>query len=314
MNLQEILTTAYFLWPITIGILILICIVGFLFLVSISSIIGISSLGAYYGYHWLKKKGFFSWMSRIFTEQQQNLTDSIGRNIRETFFLKGIENLEDKKAYLFLAHPHGLFSMAPFFHWGIQLGGWSSEKPVKIAIHSIFFKIPFVRELMEANHCIEVNEDEIRTTLESGTSVVVLTGGVQEISQTEPGVLKLVLKKRQGVIRIAKELHVPIVPVLTFGENELFPPLKNTYLQKIQEYLHAWFHIALPVPTWESIQNWFTLLKQPLENPVITYIGHPVQIKKNEGTEQSRKKVISEFERVYKEYRPSHYSENLIIL
>ncbi len=314
MTLQEILTTAYLLWPITIGILVVISILGFLFLLSISSLIGFSTLGCYYGYHWLKKKGFFSWMSRIFMEQQKNLTDSIETNIRQTFVLKGAENLEDKKAYLFLAHPHGLFSMAPFFHWGIQLGHWPQEKPIKIAIHSIFFKIPFVRELMEANHCIEVNEDEIRATLESGTSVVVLTGGVQEISQTEPGVLKVVLKKRQGVIRIAKELHVPIVPVLTFGENELFPPFKHYYLEKIQEYLHAWFHIALPVPTWESIQNWFTLLKQPLETPVITYMGHPVQIKKNDSIELSRKKIISEFERIYKENHPAHYSEHLVIL
>jgi 1-acyl-sn-glycerol-3-phosphate acyltransferase len=314
MVLQEILTTAYLLWPITIGVIVILCILGFLFLISISSIIGFSALAFYYGYHWLKKKGFFSWMWRNFTEQQQNLTDSIGTNIRETFFLKGIENLEDKKAYLFLAHPHGLFSMAPFFHWGIQLGHWPSEKPIKIAIHSIFFKIPFVRELMEANHCIEVNEDEIRATLESGTSVVVLTGGVQEISHTEPGILKVVLKKRQGVLRIAKELQAPIVPVLTFGENELFPPLKHKILEKIQEYLHAWFHIALPVPTWESIQNWFTLLRKPLDSPVITYIGKPIYCKKNEGIEGSRKKVISEFERIYKANRPEHYSESLIIL
>lgn len=309
MNLQEILGVTYLLWPITIFIFILGSILGILLLVSIGGFVALSGLFLYYSYIYLKKKGVFQDLYNWIQKKTTLVTDNIQQNIAGTFHLEGIEKLSEKPT-LYLAHPHGLFSMAPFVHWGVQLGNWPTSVPVKIAIHSIFFQIPGVRELMESNRCIEANENEIRSALESGVSVIVLTGGVEEISKTEAGQLCLVLKKRKGVYRIAKELGIPIVPVLTFGENELFPPMKHWLIQKLQTYLYAWFHIALPIPTWESLRNWFSLVNGPLEPAIVTWIGSPIFPKKD-SVNVLRKKVLGEFEILYKNYKPSHYAENL---
>lgn len=312
MNLQEILGAAYLLWPMTILLFIVCLIIGIVLFLSASGVIVFFGLAFYYMYIYLKKKGFFDFLQSWIQLNTTFVTENLRNNISDTFQLQGTENIPTGPC-LYLAHPHGLFSMAPFVHCGVKLGQWPTEKSVKIAIHSIFFRIPGVRELMESNSCIEANEDEIRDTLESGTSVIVLTGGVQEISETEPGILRLVLKKRQGVLRIARDLGVPIIPVLTFGENDLFPPVQNWYIEKIQTYLRAWFHISIPIPTWDSIVNWFSLLQGPLKPAVTTCIGQQV-LSKKESIEDYRKKVLTEFENLYRSHRPPHYAENLIFV
>lgn len=44
--------------------------------------------------------------------------------------------------------------------------------------------------------------------------------------QTKPGVIHIV--PRTGVFKLALETGTPIVPVLTYGENELFPVIQNS--------------------------------------------------------------------------------------
>ena len=288
MIAQEIVGAVYVLWPVVLAVLVGGFLVGILVALSVGSVVAGGVLAAYYGYLWFKKRGF------------AQMTDGLKRNIQETFVLRGVPPLGGGGPCLFLAHPHGLFSMAPFFHWGLRLTGWPTTHPVRIAIHSLFFSIPIVREIAEAHNAIEATEAEIEAALRAGFSVVLLTGGVREIHETCAGRMRIVLKRRSGFLRIAQRVGVPIVPVLSFGENELFPPVRGAWMDRIQDYLRRWVHVGIPVPTLASVRHWIRLFSEPLTPAVETWIGRAVR-------EPTLETVVAEMERLYAEGRPAAY-------
>jgi 1-acyl-sn-glycerol-3-phosphate acyltransferase len=311
--IQDIVGALYLFWPVTILGATLFFIAGFLFAISIGGLLVIGLLIFYYLYIYLKKHGTFDSLNRWLLTKKIVVGHHLHQNIQETFVLKGDIHGIPEGPLLYIAHPHGLFSMAPFFHWVANLTQWPAEKKVRIAIHSIFFRIPIVRELCESVGAIEATEDEIRAVLEGGESVAILTGGVREISMTEPGRVVLNLKKRRGFAKIAKELGVPIVPVLTFGENELFPPIQGFWTDVVQGYLRAWLGIAIPIPTFASIRNWYGLVRGPLPAKVETWIGTPIQTKKS-SIHLIRTQVIAGFEEIYREGRPEGFPLRMTIL
>jgi hypothetical protein len=117
--------------------------------------------------------------------------------------------------------------------------------------------------------------------------VALLIGGIEELYKTELGKINLVIDKRKGYIRLAKKMGVPIQPLLTIGENELFPFIDNPTWSSIQKTLYDLFHIAAPIPKWSSIKKWMSIVYKPLDEPCITYFLEPVQ-SKNKSEEEIR--------------------------
>jgi 1-acyl-sn-glycerol-3-phosphate acyltransferase len=309
----DLVAYLYLLWPMTVGIICICFIVGIFFAISIGSFVVGFILAVYYGYIYLKERGFFEAVWKTTRENIRILNDRICKNIRETFLVKGHLQEVSEGPVLYIAHPHGLYSMAPFFHWGAGLTDWPRSRPIRVAIHSIFFKIPILREIAEAHGAIEATENAIREHLEKGESVALLTGGIRELQATESGKMRLVLGNRRGFLRIARSLRVPIVPVLSFGENELFPPYRSAWLEWIQGYMKQWFGVYIPVPTVSSLINWISLLQTPLESKVETWIGEAVSTKKG-SLDSIRKEVFRSINTLYKEGKPNGYPETIEIL
>jgi 1-acyl-sn-glycerol-3-phosphate acyltransferase len=306
----DILGLIYLFWPITVGSIIICFLCGLFLAINIGSFLFGFVLIVYYIYNFLKRKGVFTYISKWLTEKSSAISTNLQDNIKRTFVLKG---KGPSQAALYIAHPHGLFSMAPFLHWAVRLTEWPENQTICIAVHSIFFRVPIVCELMEMYGAIEATEEAIRAKLTEGISVVVLTGGIRELHETLPGKMKLVLRSRTGVFRIAKDLQVPIVPVLTFGENELFPPIQSAWMQRVQKYLRSWFGIAVPFPTFASLKNWFSLLQAPLEPQVVTYLGQPILPEKKSVTD-FQQEIFVEFQRVFATGKPVEYTGDLEIV
>lgn len=311
--ISDLVAYLYLLWPMSVGLICMCFIVGIFFAISIGSFVVGFILTAYYGYIYLKERGFFEAVWKTTRENVRILNDRICTNIRETFVVKGNLKGIPEGPVLYIAHPHGLYSMAPFFHWGAGLTEWPCSHPIRVAIHSIFFKIPILREVAEAHGAIEATEHAIREHLKKGESVALLTGGIREIQATESGKMRLVLGDRRGFLRIARSLQVPIVPVLSFGENELFPPHRGAWLEWIQGYMKQWFGVYIPIPTVSSLINWISLLNAPLETKVETWIGDAVHTKKG-SLDSIRKNVFYSINTLYKQGRPDGYPETIEIL
>ena len=275
----------YMIWPLTITCITFCFLGAFLATAVASGMIAALMVVAYYGYHWLRKHGYIQWALQELGTRVEHLHE----NLRATFLLRGHLKEIPTEPVLYIAHPHGLFFMAPFFHWAARVTDWPEGLArVRPAVHSIFFKIPGVRELMEAHGAIEATEEEIERTLRSGDSVVLMPGGVQEIGAER---LTVVIRKRRGYLRIVRRVGCPIVPVLTFGEAELFRPMAG--LDWFHRYCKAWFGLAVPIPSLASFFRWFRLFKEPLK-PVETWIGPAI-------SKPTQKKVIAALRALFEE-------------
>ena len=277
----------YMIWPLTITCITFCFLGAFLATIAASGAVAALLVVAYYGYHWLRKHGYIAWLLQELSTRVERLRE----NLRATFLLRG--HLKDipTEPILYIAHPHGLFFMAPFFHWAARVTDWPEGLArVRPAVHSVFFKIPGVRELMEAHGAIEATEAEIEAALRSGDSVILMPGGVQEIGTER---LTVVIRKRRGYLRIAQRVGCPIVPVLTFGEAELFQPMSG--LEWFHRYCKAWFGLAVPIPSLASFFRWFGLFEKGLE-PVETWIGPAIRM-------PTQKKVIKGIEALFEEGR-----------
>ena len=71
---------------------------------------------------------------------------------------------------------------------------------------------------------ISANKSTLIKTLQhpQKRSIVLVPGGAAEALMAHPGTFKLYLRNRRGFVKLAVETNTPLVPVLGFGENELF--------------------------------------------------------------------------------------------
>lgn len=258
-------------------------------------------------YSILRDLGLLDWLLSRVGKVSSLLSEHVKKNVEDSFVFE-TETEEAKpssKAALYLCHPHGLYGITWFIHFAICLSKWPFEKRPVLAVHSIFFQLPLLRELFKAHRCIEATEKEIEKSLQQGQPVALLIGGVEELHFTEAGKMNLVLKKREGYARIAHKLQVPLVPVISPKENDLFPPTNMWIWRKIQELLYSSFRIAVPLPSLESLSSWLTISYKPFKKPLITYIGTPLN---------SDGKSIQEIQSEYRELVEKFAKEKDILL
>lgn len=89
------------------------------------------------------------------------------------------------------------------------------------------FRAPFIREYILAHGLRSVSRASILHILGSrpGNAVVLVPGGAAESLLAAPGRMDLVLNRRKGFVRVALRAGAALVPVLAFGENEMYSTL-----------------------------------------------------------------------------------------
>ena len=71
-----------------------------------------------------------------------------------------------------------------------------------------------------------------------GESILLAVGGANESLLAHPGACDLVLKRRQGFVRIALLSGASLVPCVSFGENNLYrtaPGGKGSWVRRLQK-------------------------------------------------------------------------------
>ncbi|PIO63776.1 diacylglycerol acyltransferase [Teladorsagia circumcincta] len=134
------------------------------------------------------------------------------------------------------------------------------------------------RELLLLLGCIDASKESIEYVLDSretGRAVVIVVGGAEEALDAHPGYHTLVLKSRKGFVREALKTGAYLVPVYSFGENEVFEQLTFGYL--------------------------------PFRKPIDTVVGAPIPVKKTENPTQEQ---IDELHEIYIEKLNSLFEEH----
>ena len=290
------LAAAFLFWPATAimsGSIFLIILVGF-FLVAGGIVL--FTLLLYGIYAALRDSGLLDFIIRIVNDITDKVIESLRGNIRQSFKVQVEEKSGGPRIYA--CSPHGMYGISWAIHLCTGLTDWPKDVPKpKLAVHSVFFKIPFVREFMLSRNCIPATETTIVSEIEKGNSVALIIGGIEELYQTKTGKINLVIDKRKGYIRLAKKTNIPIQPLLTIGENDLFPFSDNAVWKNFEKFLYDWFHIALPLPTLSSLKRWMSIVYSPLDKPCTTYFLKSVQTenKSEEDIRKNHKDCLKDF-------------------
>jgi hypothetical protein len=293
--IREIVTAGIFYMPFLafIGFGLFVLVIGISTL--ITGTIVFLALGIYGLYAVLRDTGLIEKAIQQIKVLFHSLDLDIINNIDKSFVLKDLENIPERNA-LFLCHPHGIMGLSWFYHLCHPFTPWphSSKRPY-LAIHSLLFKIPLLREILHANRFIDSSRESIQSYLEKGESVALFTGGAEEMIHTDEHVTNIIMKKRKGYSRIAKDARVPLVILFNTNENRYFP--QNTFFlwKWLTQVIFHYTRISFPLPSWKAMTNWISLMKQPLEDPIATFTLKPIETQ-GKSYEAIQKECISRVE------------------
>jgi hypothetical protein len=237
----------------------------------------------------------------------KDIIKKLENNLKETFEIKVHHSLPEKTINVW--HPHELLSITPSIHNVFKLTS-SEYKPTRLVIIDIIFMIPFVRDLMKFVKMVPSDYFSIKKVAEQ-QSVSIVLGGAKEMVTTENDKYKLYIKNRKGIFKIALETGTPLVPIITYNESKLFPWYKNDIINDFNSMLYSLFHISIPVPTFTSVYNWFSILHHPLKK-ITSHVGQAVMVEKIENPTESdirriRKKYIKNLRVLFNSTNPGNY-------
>ncbi|OWK17732.1 hypothetical protein Celaphus_00009250 [Cervus elaphus hippelaphus] len=203
--------------------------------------------------------------------------------------------LDPSRNYLAGFHPHGVLSIGSFTNLCTEGTGFSSVFPgirSHLTTLNIYFWVPFFRDyIMQAANHITLSPGLVSTDKESvahilsrkggGNLVGITIGGVKEALKTRPGANKLVLQNRKGFARLALMHGADLVPIFSFGDNNLYSRAKNS------GFWWKWFNvqlykkIGLTIPLFYGrgvFQYSFGVM--PYRLPITTVVGKPIEVPK----------------------------------
>ena len=225
-------------------------------------------------------------------------------NYKESFPVVIHSKLPDKGIYLY--HPHGLYTMAHISHISTKYTEWPVRNIRGTAMYTLWNCFG-LGELMEGLY-VPSNYSDMKKVLDAGTSLSVSIGGISEVKNIVPGKLILKISGRKGVFKLAIETGTPVVPVLVYGENELFQEYRSPLIDSMQELLGR---SRILLPTIESIRRFLGIFFEPLDRPVQSIIGDPIYPVKGEDIEGLRTRYINSLNILYAKTRPNDYAKEI---
>ncbi|KDQ11945.1 hypothetical protein BOTBODRAFT_432646 [Botryobasidium botryosum FD-172 SS1] len=229
--------------------------------------------------------------------------------------LKKEADLPPDRPYIFGYHPHGIIGMGAMATFATEGTGFSKHFP-GISPHLLTlasnFNTPIYRDVILHLGICSVSKESCTNILKKGpgSAICIVVGGAAESLSAHPGTADLTLRKRLGFIKLAIQHGAGLVPVFSFGENDIWNQLSNekgTTLYKIQKKFQSAFGFTLPIFHGRSLFTYnFGLL--PYRRPIVSVIGRPINVEKRENPtkeqlEEVQKLYIEELMRIWNEYK-----------
>ncbi|CAG2176490.1 unnamed protein product, partial [Oppiella nova] len=181
---------------------------------------------------------YFSWVYYDRNVHNQGLNHWIRRLSIWTYFVNYFpikliktHDLDPRRTYIFACHPHGLMGCSIVANFGTESTGFSHQfpglTPHILTLPEYLLWMPFKRE-----YWLSLGFD-----CRKGQALVLVVGGGIEALDAIPNTLRLTLKHRFGFIKMALKHGTPLVPVLSFGENNVYNQYevpKGSIINRIQ--------------------------------------------------------------------------------
>jgi 2-acylglycerol O-acyltransferase 2 len=219
--------------------------------------------------------------------------------------------LPPTRKYIFGYHPHGIISHGAFAAFATEALGFSEKFPGitnSLLTLDSNFRIPIYRDYILAMGIQSVSKESITNILSRGgpngegmgRAVTIVIGGARESLEAQPGTMRLVLAERKGFIKMAIRTGADLVPVLAFGENDLYDqvsPREHPLLYRLQMWVLRTLKFTLPFLHGRGIFNYDVGL-MPYRRPLNIVVGKPIPVTQaREGEIKS-----SEVDRLHREY------------
>lgn len=201
--------------------------------------------------------------------------------------------------YLFGCHPHGALPLGAVLSLMTEASGFSEKFPgmsPRTVMLQGNFSVPVHRETVLNLGLVPASKQAISYLLDRrngvGRIVVLMIGGSREIVHSKPGDQYVFLvNSRRGFARIALEQGASLVPVISFGINDVYEVTyypKGSIVRCFQDFLARFTRIPMPLPRGIGLL--------PKQCPLNTVVGAPIHV------EQVAQPSDEQVERLHKQY------------
>lgn len=222
------------------------------------------------------------------------------------------EPLPPTRRYIFGYHPHGIISHGAFAAFATEALGFSTLFPgvtnTLLTLDSNFL-IPFYREYALAMGLASVSRESCENLLTKGgvdgkgmgRAITIVIGGARESLDAQPHSMRLILKRRKGFIKLAIHTGADLVPVLAFGENDLYDQVRSDQhplIHKIQMLVKRTMGFTIPLFHARGVFNYDVGLL-PYRRALNIVVGRPIQVVRQERRDKIDSDYIDELHARY---------------
>lgn len=222
------------------------------------------------------------------------------------------EVLPPTRKYIFGYHPHGIISHGAFAAFGTEALGFSNLFPGitnTLLTLDANFRIPFYREYALALGVASVSRESCENLLTKGgadgegmgRAITIVVGGARESLDARPGTLRLVLNGRKGFVKLAARTGADLVPVVGFGENDLYEQVdseQHPFIHKIQMFIKKAMGFTIPLFHARGVFNYDVGL-MPYRRPLNIVVGRPIEVIQQRDHDKINEEYINELHSRY---------------
>ncbi|KAJ4312211.1 diacylglycerol O-acyltransferase 1 [Neodidymelliopsis sp. IMI 364377] len=231
------------------------------------------------------------------------------------------QELEPTRKYIFGYHPHGIISHGAFAAFATEALGFSQLFPgITNALLTLDsnFRYPLYREYALRLGMASVSRESCENILSKGghngegmgRAITIVVGGASESLDARPGVVRLVLRRRKGFVKMAIRTGADLVPVLAFGENDIYDQVdseSHPLLHKFQMLVKKVMGFTVPIFHARGIFN-YDVGMMPYRRPINIVVGKPIRVvqdkqPKPEYMDEVHEKYIEELMRLWHEHK-----------
>ncbi|XP_043818448.1 2-acylglycerol O-acyltransferase 3 [Dromiciops gliroides] len=243
----------------------------------------------------------------------------VWEHFRDYYPIKLVKTAElpPDKNYVLGSHPHGIICAGTFCNFATESNGFSRQFPGLrpfLAGLAGLFRLPVYRDYLMSCGLCPVSRQSLDFLLSGpqlGHAVVILVGGANESLYGVPGEHCLTLLKRKGFVRLALRHGASLVPVYSFGENEIFTQTSfgiGSWQRALQVAFKKLTGFA-PCIFWGRglLFPWGLL---PFPVPITTVVGRPIPVPyrpnpSQEEVNQYHKLYMEALEQMFEEHKES---------
>lgn len=229
------------------------------------------------------------------------------------------KELVPTRKYIFGYHPHGIIAHGAYASFATEALGFSSLFPgIKNTLLTLDsqFRIPIYRDYALAMGLASVSKESCENHLSKGgadgegmgRAITIVVGGARESLDALPQTYRLVLERRKGFVKMAIRTGADLVPVLGFGENELYEQVRaeeHPRIHQLQLMAKKFLGFTFPLFHARGVFNYDVGI-MAYRKPLNIVVGRPIAVQKMEKPDdgyikQLHKQYIDELQRIWDE-------------